>query len=304
MIWKYKNGNVYVTINDSNGTKTRFTKDDEFMPDFAESMDVHISDCCDNGCEYCYAGCSINGKHGRFDYNFLDTVHPHTEMAINIQLPCPDNLLEFLEHMKDNDVIVNVTVNQRHFMNKSLQTALRLMQEKKLIYGIGISLIEPTDDFLNAITEFNNVVIHCINGIVTTGDLYKLSEVPNIKVLILGYKKVGRGRSYLDDKDTAIRVRNRKGFLYWNIKFILEEKWFDTIAFDNLALEQLNIKRFLTKNEWDRFYQGEEGSSTFYINLVDGTFGINSLTTQEERWPIGDKTIDEMFEEVQKWRLA
>lgn len=304
MIWKYKNGNVYVTINDSDGTKTRFTKDDEFMPDFAESMDVHISDCCDNGCEYCYAGCSINGKHGRFDYKFLDTVHPHTEMAINLQIPCPDGLLEFLEKMKEKDVIVNATVNQNHFMDETFRTALRFLQGAKLIHGIGISLVEVTDRFLKAVQGLDNVVIHCINGIVTTGDLYKLSQIPHVKILILGYKKIGRGKSYIADKETAIKVRNRKGFLYWNIKFILEEKWFDVIAFDNLALEQLNVKRFLTNEEWKRCYQGEDGSSTFFINLVDGTFGINSLTTKEERRQIGDKSIDEMFEEVQKWKSA
>ena len=84
----------------------------------------------------------------------------------------------------------------------------------------------------------------------------------------------------------------------------MEEKWFDTIAFDNLALDQMNLKRFLTKEEWERFYQGDDGTSTFFINLVDETFGINSLTTKEQRKPIGDKSIDEMFREVREWNAV
>ena len=41
----YKNGNYIVTIlND--GTKIRQTKDDEFIPAFAENCDVKITDKC------------------------------------------------------------------------------------------------------------------------------------------------------------------------------------------------------------------------------------------------------------------
>ena len=39
--WKsYKNGNYKVTINTHTGTKIRETEDDEFLPSFAENVDV------------------------------------------------------------------------------------------------------------------------------------------------------------------------------------------------------------------------------------------------------------------------
>ena len=298
MIRKYKNGNVYVTIDDSDGTKTRFTLDDDFVPEFAECCDVHISNQCVNGCQYCYAGCSIDGMHGKLlGWEFFETLHPHTEMAINLQLPIPPDLIEFLSKMKDKQVIVNVTVNQNHFMLDGFRRLLKQLQSGGLIYGIGISLINPTSEFISATREFDNVVIHVINGVVTTQQLFDLAY-QHFNILILGYKNIGRGESYTEENKRT--VRNRKGFLYWNLKFILEEDWFQTIAFDNLALEQLNVKRFLSDGEWEESYQGDDGTSTFFINLVDGTFGINSLTKAEDRFPIENKSIDEMFKIIRR----
>ena len=47
----YKNGNTITTIYDD-GTKTHFTKDDEFDFAFPECHDISISRCCDNGCSW------------------------------------------------------------------------------------------------------------------------------------------------------------------------------------------------------------------------------------------------------------
>lgn len=294
----YINGNTKVTIDLATGTKIRFTEDDEFKPEFAESCDVHISDCCDNGCEFCYAGCSINGKLGELiNWKFFDSLHPWTEMAINLQEPIPNDIWIFLNKMKEKNVIVNATVNQRHFMRREFQSDLSIFKKAGLIHGIGISVTDPTPEFIEKVKEFDNVVLHVINGIVTTEQLHKLAH-NGFKILILGYKEIGRGAGYIEDPEQAKLVKNRKGFLYWNLKYIIDQKWFSRIAFDNLALEQLNPHRFVDDGTWEHIFQGEDGTSTFFINLVDGTFGKNSLSTKEERIPIGDKSIDEMFEIV------
>ena len=41
-------------------------------------------------------------------------------------------------------------------------------------------------------------------------------------------------------------------------------------------------------------YAGEDGTNTFAIDFVDGTFARNSVS--RIKYIIGDKTIDEMFE--------
>ena len=46
LLGRYKNGNFHVAIFDD-GSKIRETNDDEFVPDFAENMDIKICNVCD-----------------------------------------------------------------------------------------------------------------------------------------------------------------------------------------------------------------------------------------------------------------
>ena len=46
------------------------------------------------------------------------------------------------------------------------------------------------------------------------------------------------------------------------------------------------------------FYGGDDGTVTFFIDLVKGVFARNSLS--QITYPIVDKTIDEMFEIIKK----
>ena len=50
---KYKNGNYFVTIDLDTGTKVRSNDLDFFEPEYPESMDVKITNCCDMGCKFC-----------------------------------------------------------------------------------------------------------------------------------------------------------------------------------------------------------------------------------------------------------
>jgi len=115
-----------------------------------------------------------------------------------------------------------------------------------------------------------------------------------LKLLILGYKKTERGKNFYDHSSTLIED---------NIKWIesgLNEiiNGFKVVSFDNLAIEQLHIKNKLNEKEWDTFYGGDDGTVTFFIDLVKGVFSKNSLSRIV--YPIGDKTINEMFEIVKK----
>ena len=43
---------------------------------------------------------------------------------------------------------------------------------------------------------------------------------------------------------------------------------------------------------------GDDGSVTFAMDLVNGTFSLNSMSTKQ--YPIGDMTIDEMFQIIKE----
>lgn len=288
MIHRYKNGNTYVSIDDFDGTKERITFDQDFIAAFPETMDVNISQYCEHHCSFCYSNCSVNGKHADFSKyeKLLDSVHPYTELAINLNSQWNPRLLQFLRKMRDKKVIVNATIRQEDFMDNS--AVLLGLTEDQLLWGIGVSLEHPTEEFIERLREFPNAIIHVINGIVSPEDIKALSD-HDIKMLILGYKQVGRGIDWYSKEGEDIR--HRQEWLDANLPEIA--KHFSIISFDNLAVEQLNVRNLVDEETWSTRFLGEDGSISFYINLVDGYFAKNSLSSVH--YPIGDKTVDECF---------
>ncbi len=286
---RYQNGNYSVVFDLATGTKIRETEENEFIPAFAENCDCKITDKCDGGCPFCYEGCTPNGKHGDIlNYKFLDTLRPYTELALNGNDMSHPDLIPFLMKLKEKKVIANITVNQMHFERH--QDLIRDLVDKKLIYGLGISLKNPTEEFISLVKTYPNAVIHVINGIVSPSDVGLLAD-NNLKMLILGYKLLRRGvNHYVTDHENIDCMQH---WLKENLEEMLEH--FDVISFDNLAIEQLDVKRLLSDDEWQEFYMGDDGGYTFYIDMVEGTYGKNSLAT--ERYPIEDDIVT-MFEKI------
>lgn len=272
-IVSYKNGNYTVMLDLSNGSKMRFNNLDNITPDHAESIDVTISKYCEMGCKFCYAGCSKNGKHADImSPSFIDNLPPYTELALNGNEPLHPDLVPLLEKCKKLKLVPSITVNQTTFM-KNIDL-LKKLSDDKMIYGLGVSLTNATDSFIKAVQQFPNAVIHVVNGIVNTGQLYVLSN-KGLKILILGYKTVGRGVEYYGHN--ALRVEVNKCSLYNNLEDIVNENWFDVVSFDNLALEQLKVKRLMSEDEYQRFYMGDDGKFSMYIDMVSKRFYENSL---------------------------
>ena len=87
------------------------------------------------------------------------------------------------------------------------------------------------------------------------------------------------------------KVQKNQKWLYDNLDMIFPH--FKVVSFDNLALMQLDVRRMFTDEQWEEFYMGDDGTSTFFLNLVDGYFAKNSLSLVH--YPIGDLSMDEMF---------
>lgn len=286
----YRNGNYVVYFNPETGDKIRNTNASKFKPAFAENCDVTITDCCDGNCPFCYAGCTPDGKHGNLNAKFLDTLHPYTELAINgNDLTHPD-LYQFLTRMRDQKVTVNMTVNQKHFEKHFY--LIQGFQDLDLIHGVGVSLNSATDSFIDKLNKSKNTIIHVINGIFAQKDAERLMN-HNFDILILGYKTTNRGDSYLLKYSDEIIMKQT--WLYKNMQKIFDG--FRTVAFDNLALNQLSIKDMVSDEVWERHFMGDDGDFTFFINLVDGYFAKNS--TSPTHYPLMD-SVDEMFQFLQK----
>ena len=296
LLGKYMNGNVSTSIF-SDGTKERFTMDDEFRPTFAENMDIKICNRCSAGCSYCHEGSTSGGKLGNImNEKFVDTLHPYQEVALgggNV-LEHPD-LIPFLHKLKNKKVITNITLNQIHFENNL--ELVKNMVDQKLVYGLGVSLVNPTDEFINKIKEFPNDVVHVINGVVTSKEMLKLAD-HELKVLVLGYKSLRRGEEYYKNKVESIAANQQ--WMYNNLPSLLNK--FAVLSFDNLAIEQLEIEkrwREFSDEPWDEFYAGDDGEFTYYIDMVERKFARSSTADFDKRYDLLDD-VDEMFKLIKR----
>lgn len=286
LLGTYKNGNFTVRIY-NDGTKIRENQEDTFEPEFAENMDIKICDRCNMGCPMCHEGSTKDGKLGDImNAKFVDTLKPYQEVALgggNV-LEHPD-LLPFLKKLREKKVIANITLHQYHFEEN--QELIRMLVKERLVYGIGVSLANATDDFISLIKEYPNAVIHIINGIVKSSDLKNLCG-HNLKILILGYKKLRRGTEYFTEEEDLIEKRSE--WLHYHLADMIED--FDVVSFDNLAIEQLNVKRLLSKEEWDQFYMGDDGNFTYYIDMVNEQFAKSSTAPFDKRYDLLDDVVD------------
>ena len=296
LLGRYKNGNVFTTIY-SDGTKERFTYDDEFHPAFAENMDIKICNRCDRGCPWCHEGGAPDGKLGDIlNEKFIDTLHPYQEVALgggNV-LEHPD-LIPFLYKLKDKKVIPNITLNQKHF-EENIELVDDLIS-KKFIYGLGISLENPTTEFIEKVKRFPNAVIHVINGIVDPLQISCMLD-QDLKLLILGYKNLRRGSEWIDqDKKHII---GNQAWMKEELPGLIGR--FRVVSFDNLAIEQLAIKERWGKfsdKPWDEFYSGDDGMNTYYIDMVERKFARSSTADFDKRYDLLDD-VDDMFDVIKK----
>lgn len=294
---RYQNGNYTVSIDLNTGTKIRENDLDFFEAEFPESMDLKITNKCHNGCAFCHENSTRDGKHGDImSPSFIDKLHPYTEIAIGGGNPLehPD-LVPFLEKLKSLKMIPSMTIRQNDFMD-NLELITELV-DKKLIYGLGISLVTTKQDgFIEAVQKFPNAVIHVINGIVTLDELEMLAY-HNLKILILGYKEVRRGKDlFYSDLATQSWIMQLRKETYDMLPQIIGCRWFDVVSFDNLAIKQLNPQRLMSKEKWDEMYMGDDGidgemtSASMFIDMVELQFAKNSCSM--ERYPLMDNITD------------
>jgi len=292
ILGEYRNGNYDVVIL-VDGTKIRYTDDDELIPEFAENCDVKITDKCSMGCPFCYEGCTKEGKHADLlEWHWLDSLHPWTELALNGNDLDHPQMDMFLQLLKIKHIIANITVQEKQLI--AGYDKIRNWQKDGLIHGIGVSFTNTSNwnthkKTFQMIQTLDNVVFHTIAGVTGRGEYECLADLGQ-KVLVLGYKDLGRGIDYKESHD----IQENMTWLNKNLKSLWSRC--AVLSFDNLALEQLNVRGLLTDEQWEKFYMGDDGQYTFYMDLVKWEYAKNSLA--QERFHIGDKTIDEMFKHV------
>lgn len=287
-------------------TEYAWVKDDQdhLYFDFPENFDIKITDQCDGGCTYCHENSTVNGKHG--DLRGMEAVfrslHQGTEAAIGggNALAHPD-LKWLLNVLKEQGVVANITVNQRH-LQKYREMLLQLVNDK-LVHGIGVSLTDSANqDDLKIVEELGkNVVIHVIAGIFSEKDI---PFVKGRKMLILGYKDLRRGHSLLEHHSEDIKAK-----IQWLKEYLptLKDET-KLISFDCLGIEQIDPKTVLklSDDEFNYLYQGSDtdvfdseghiACSTMYIDVPNMTVARMSTASLDKRFPFtGKENISDLL---------
>lgn len=272
MIAQYTNGNTTVTILED-GTKIReFENSPKIV--HPESIDVKITDYCDMGCLYCHESSTKNGLHGDLAklLEIIEKLPAGVELAIGGGNPLSHpNLIAFLKSLKMQGIIANITVNQGHL--KIYQDLLFYLIKDELVKGVGISVVNNNFSYVKpimAITE--NIVFHLIAGVNKVEIIDKLIGLGNCKVLILGYKLFGFGVNY---HTASVDLELKK----W-LKHLPNYIGKCTLSFDNLAIEQLKVKRLFTLDGWDKFYMGDDFCFTMYIDAVKQEYAPTSRSNE------------------------
>lgn len=287
----YINGNYSVSIFED-GTKIRKTNDDEFIAEFPENIDLKITNYCEKGCPMCHEKSNKDGLHSDIlNEKFIKSLVPGTEVALGGGMVTKyPHLKQLLEKLKKRGIIANMTLHQEEFLeNKEFVDE---MIANKLVYGIGVSLHNCTDEFINVAKKYPNLVIHTIAGITKMEDFDKMAN-NDLKILILGYKNFGRGIDYFDKYQEIIK--NNINELKKNLIYLF--RVFKVVSFDNLALNQLETYLSIEPEEWEEFYMGDDGQHTMYIDAVERTFAKNS--TRSIRYKLMDD-IKDMFKIVKE----
>lgn len=270
---QYSNGNASVTIG-ADGSRTVETPDNTLLLKYPLNVDVRLSRRCAYGrnpvngksvCGFCHESATTDGKDASFSdiewmLHNLKELPAGAEVAVGIN-QFSNEVIYFLQKCYKNGWIVNATVNQG-FLKRDLED-ISLSIAEGVINGLGISYRKHAPDIPWDLVEYENTVVHVISGIDSIGDVKSLAEKGVKKILVLGEKDFGFNKG----KVSLVSYSHVQWYRQLHELF----KLFEVISFDNLALEQLNIKRFV-KN-WEQMYQHEY---SFYVNAVDRTFAPSS----------------------------
>jgi hypothetical protein len=289
LLAQYENGNALISLYDD-GTR-EISCEGNLKLNFPFNVDVRISERCAFGlnqstnkavCSFCHESATTNGRDANIEdlISVLSPLPPGVEIAVGIN--SFDSVAEeFLAKSKEHGWIVNATINQG-LINRYKSKVLHAIEAGQL-YGLGISFRPGMKLPDEELIHYKNTVFHVIAGIDSVDNVLNLKNYGIQKVLVLGEKDFGFNSGRVDLKSES--------HFWWYRRIHELFGSFKIVSFDNLALEQLNVRRFV--KDWDTVYQHEY---SLYINAVGRYFSPSSRDSRKVSWD--EKDILSFFKEI------
>ena len=302
----YLNGNYVVKVIGNYRLQKRCLRiGEDLVSAFPDSIDLKITNKCSWGCPFCHESSVKDGE----SFNLKETMEilsqlPKYPIEIAIGggnvLDAP-KVIDLMKWLDERGNRVRATVNIKDILSRrsdcqkifphvgALGVSMDKMIDRKYVlknwdgeYSL-LNTIGGVEDLFYP--ELPNIVIHIIAGVFPYNELEELFEIANCPILVLGYKQWGRAKNTklpdsLDKFKTTLHniIIERRNE---NFSSFASGK---TIGFDNLALEQLDIKSLLSDNEYEKLYMGDEGSHSMYIDAVKGEYARTSRSDKRISW--------------------
>ena len=302
----YRNGNYIVLITENTVRKRSLRKNEEFIPEFPDSIDLKISNRCSVGCQYCHESSLKSGELADLDKLFTHlSVLPEVPIEIAIgggdlltDDESIDHLVKVVDWCKRRGHLPRVTVNEASITKKNIDYL------HQLSLPIGLSLRPSTTEkrfmeIADLIQDYYHlwscVVFHIIVGAIDLELLDKLCNWDNNenlllgqkRLLFLGFKDFGRAHENnikpvdIDKFERIVKKAILNQRLYYKRDFWNTNNVF---GFDNLAIEQLNIEASLLDSEYEDIFLGNEFSCSMYVDGVKGEYAKTSRDPNRVSW--------------------
>ena len=270
---------------------------------YPESIDIKITERCDNDCPFCYENASKVGRHcGYLDFTkMIDEISGHTaEVALGGGNPLlHPHILDMLDHAIDCHVLPAITVRDTDMLVFLENTELTPQMERIFdCAAVGLSFsdldtIEKVFELSNQWFRYKRIsyTVHFINRVHVIEDVLQHTERNEWNdVLILGYKDCGRGATYKPEHgDMGAKTLLNLPDFYGNVMF------------DNLAVEQLEVRNHVSDSEWKMFFGGHDGEYTMAVDLVNMRFAKNSYASETHPFEDG---VSKSFAELKEMRTC
>lgn len=284
----YTNGNATIQIQ-NDGTRI-IEYQDKLNLEYPLNLDIRVSTGCSFAStickDFCHESAVTNGKD--CNYEILKSKLEDLPKGIELAIGCntfTEDLYRFLDWCQYKQFICNLTINQGHLQRDSNYLGQAIMND--YVKGLGISYRNSIKwNVHQFFLDYPNTVFHVIAGIDTFKDVENLASKGVKKILVLGEKDFGYNATKVD-----LNSINHRKWFWWISKLF---KKFEVVSFDNLALEQLQIRRFFSDESWNTFNQGEY---SFYIDAANEVFKPSSRSSDSVNW--NDATIKDYFQQLQ-----
>jgi len=304
--WK-KDGAALVAYSPHNGTKLRWSPEPYEKSTTPELIDLKITNYCGHRCSFCYQGSTASGQHAPLERvkSLLDACAGMQtfEIALGGGEPVSHpGFAEILTYGAARGLTMNFTAYGIGWLrNAAILAAIRNCTKGRHGIGIGVSVHRPRDivkiDRVNAAVSglWMMGLEVTAQTVVGAGDPEILDDLMEACVrkrtglLLLGYKRVGRGRSFpavMPSRKQMERFLRRARSQIEEISSPPYERGFrlgvDTAFLDQYGdiLNDIGVPHILRSSP--------EGKFSMYLDAVTNTCGPSSYCDPDLMEPVVD----------------